>query len=115
MTVAELHSNYKEKHPDEKVYYDLYRTFFVSMKISSTKLGEEECEVCERFKQHECPKNLCKAEDIDNDDQTCESFRARSMKITSKEQKNHVRFIKKMLHLTQLLKKLISQWICRRF
>ena len=83
------------------------------MKISFTKLGEEECEVCETFKQHECPKNRYEAEDIDNDEQTCET--CKSMKITSKEQKIHVGFIEKMLHLTKRLKKLISQWICRRF
>ena len=41
MTVAEMHSNYKEKHPDEKACYESYRKIFVSMKISFTKLGEE--------------------------------------------------------------------------
>ena len=51
-----MHSNYKEKDPDEKVCYESYRKKFVSMKISFTMLGEEECEVCETFKQHECPQ-----------------------------------------------------------
>ena len=50
MAVAEMYSNYKEKHPDEKLCYELYRKIFVSMKISFTKLGKEECEVCETFK-----------------------------------------------------------------
>ena len=86
---------------------------FASMKISFTKLGKEECEVCETFKQHEHPKNRYEVEDTDNDSKHVKLVR--SMKITSKKQKNHVRFIKKMLHLTKLLKKLISQWICRRF
>ena len=74
MTCAEMHSNYKEKHPDEKVCYESYRKKFVSMKISFTKLGKEEYEVCETFKQHECPKNRYEAEDIDNDEQTCETW-----------------------------------------
>ena len=73
MTVAETHSNYKEKHPDEIVCYESCRKSFVSMKISFTKLGEEECEVCETLKQHECLKNRYEAEDIDNDEQTCKT------------------------------------------
>ena len=48
------------------------------MKI--TKLSEEECEVYETFKQHECPKNRYEAEDIENDEQTFE---------TCKEHENH--------------------------
>ena len=81
MTVAEVHSTYKEKHPDEKVCYESYRKIFVSMKASFTKLGEEECEVCETFKQDECSKNHYEAEDTDNDEQTCE---------TCKEHENHL-------------------------
>ena len=86
MTVPEMHSNYKEKHPGEKVCYESYRNIFVSMKISFAKLGEEECEVCEIFKQHECLKNRYEAEDIDNDEQTCENF---------KEHENHLQRAKK--------------------
>ena len=86
MTFAERHSNYKEKHQDEKVCYESYRKNFVSMKISFTKLAEEECEVCETMKQYECPKNRYEAEDIDNDEKTCETF---------KEHKNHLERAKK--------------------
>ena len=56
------------------------------MKISFTKLVEEECKVCETFKQHECPKNRYEAEDIDNDEKTCE---------TCKEHENHLERAKK--------------------
>ena len=80
MTVVEMYSNYREKHPDEKVCYESYQKTFVSMKVSFTKLGEEECEVCETFKQHKCPKNRYEVEDIDNDEKTCE---------TCKKHKNH--------------------------
>ena len=86
MTVDEMRSNYKEKDPDEKVCYESYRKVFVSMKISFTELGEEECEVCETFKPHEFPKNRYEAEDIDNDEQTCE---------TCKEHENHLERAKK--------------------
>ena len=86
MTVAEMHSNYKEKQPDEKACYEPYRKIFVSMKISFTKLGEERCEVCETFRQYECPKNRYETEDIDNDEQTCESC---------KEHKNYFERAKK--------------------
>ena len=54
MTVAEINSNYKEKHPEEMVCHESYRKIFVSMKISFTKLGGEECEECEEYKQHDC-------------------------------------------------------------
>ena len=60
--------------------------FFASMKISFTKLSEEECEVCETFKQHELPKNRYEVEDIDNDEQTCE---------TCKEHENNLERAKK--------------------
>ena len=80
MTVAEMHLKYKEKHSDEKVCCESYRKNFVSMKISFTKLGEEESKLCETFKQHECPKNRYEA-NIDNDEQKCE---------TCKEHENHL-------------------------
>ena len=56
------------------------------MKITFIKLGEEEYEVCETFKQYECPKNRYEAENIDNDEKHMKH--ERSIKITSKEQKN---------------------------
>ena len=59
---------------------------FASMKISFNKLGEEECEVCETFKEHELPKNRYEVEDIDNDEQTCE---------TCKKHENHLERAKK--------------------
>ena len=45
-----MHSNHKEKHPDENVFSELYWKIFVSMKISFTMLGEKECEECEEYK-----------------------------------------------------------------
>ena len=45
--MIEMHSNYNKRHPDEKVCYESNRKIFVSMKISFTKLVEEECEKCD--------------------------------------------------------------------
>ena len=81
MTVAKMHYNYKEKHPDEKVCYESYRKIFVSMKISFTKLGEEECEECEEYKQHDCPLSGHEPEAEIDSENTCE---------VCKEQESHL-------------------------
>ena len=48
-----MYNDFKEKYAD-KVNYESYRKILRSMSISFTKLGEEECEVCEVFKHHNC-------------------------------------------------------------
>ena len=81
MAAAEMHSDYKEKHPDETVCYESYWKIFVSMKISFTVLGEEECEKCEEYKQHDCPLSGHEPETKIDSENTCE---------VCKEQENHL-------------------------
>ena len=58
LTVTEMYGNFCEKNPVDKanLHYESYRKILSSMNIKFTKLGEEECEECEVFAQHECPR-----------------------------------------------------------
>lgn len=48
-----MYTDCKEKNPAIKCSYDLYRRTLREMNISFTKLGHEECELCEVFDQHD--------------------------------------------------------------
>ncbi|XP_022179369.1 uncharacterized protein LOC111039985, partial [Myzus persicae] len=48
-----MYSDFKEKNPAIKFSYDVYRRTLREMNISFTKLGHEECELCELFDQHD--------------------------------------------------------------
>lgn len=60
--VALMHTDFKEKHPDIKCSYDVYRTAVKELNISFTKLGHEECELCESFNEHEHTKETLDAD-----------------------------------------------------
>lgn len=51
-----MHSDFNKKHPNAACSYDVYRNVVREVNISFTKLGHEQCEVCEIFKQHEHTK-----------------------------------------------------------
>lgn len=53
LSIQLLFSDFREKHPDFVCSYEVYRNVVTKeMKISFTKLGHEECEVCETFLLH---------------------------------------------------------------
>ncbi|CAG5058725.1 unnamed protein product [Parnassius apollo] len=47
-----MYENYCEKEPEINVSYEFYRNVVNELKISFTKLGHEECELCEKFSIH---------------------------------------------------------------
>ncbi|XP_053607993.1 uncharacterized protein LOC128673864 [Plodia interpunctella] len=52
VTIKLMHKDFCEKNPSQKVSYELYRKHVNSMRISFTKLGNEECEICESYFLH---------------------------------------------------------------
>ena len=48
-----LFGDFKERHPEIKVLNDRYKKEVVRMNISFVKLGEEECEHCIMYENHE--------------------------------------------------------------
>lgn len=54
ISISKMHNDFMEKHKNIDCSYYTYRAFVKDhMKISFTKLGHEECEQCEIFKQHD--------------------------------------------------------------
>jgi hypothetical protein len=47
-----MHKDFIAKHPNVTCSYEVYRAEVQKMDISFTKLGHEECEVCEQFSLH---------------------------------------------------------------
>lgn len=47
-----MHEHFVLKNPNISCSYDLYRSLVQSLNISFAKLGNEECETCEKFHQH---------------------------------------------------------------
>lgn len=52
LTVKQMFDDFKVKHPNEKLQYPTYAKFLKGMNISFTKLGGEECHICEEMKTH---------------------------------------------------------------
>lgn len=52
LTIKLMFEDFKEKHPDIRFSYYLYREVVSSLNISFSKLGHEECFVCEVFLKH---------------------------------------------------------------
>jgi len=53
LTIKYLFDDFKERHPEIKVSYDRYKKEVARMNISFVKLGEEECEDCIMYENHE--------------------------------------------------------------
>ncbi len=51
-TIKVMHFDFIEKNPDIKCSYQLYQQIIKKMNIRFTRLGNEECELCESFKIH---------------------------------------------------------------
>ena len=51
---SEMHKDFIQSHSQEKVSYESYRKILNSMNISFTKLGEEQCELCEEHTHDQC-------------------------------------------------------------
>ena len=49
-----MHKDFIQSHSQEKVSYESYRKILNSMNISFTKLGEEQCELCEEHTHDQC-------------------------------------------------------------
>lgn len=47
-----MFDDFLQKHPDHQCSYDFYRKQLRKLNIYFTKLGHEECELCETFMQH---------------------------------------------------------------
>ena len=67
LNVRKRHDLFTESLTTEKVSYPIYRKVFKAQNIGFTKLGEEECEDCEVFKQHKCQKKTTQVENKDDD------------------------------------------------
>jgi hypothetical protein len=52
LNVTKLHEDYNSQHSESKISYQSYHQIFLSLNISFTKLGHEECEKCETFALH---------------------------------------------------------------
>nr|XP_053621942.1 uncharacterized protein LOC128681791 [Plodia interpunctella] len=52
INIRMMYDNYCEKEPEINVSYGFYRNVVNELKISFTKLGHEECELCEEFSIH---------------------------------------------------------------
>ena len=52
LTIREMHEDFRVKHPDVPCSYVTYGRQVREMNISFTKLGEEQCEVCETYNLH---------------------------------------------------------------
>ena len=52
ITIAKMHQDFIDRHPDHAVGYSRYRQEVSSMNIGFTVLGHEECEVCKVQAQH---------------------------------------------------------------
>lgn len=52
ISVKKMHEDFIEKCPDHRCSYELYRNVVKKMNISFTKLGHEQCEICESFQFH---------------------------------------------------------------
>lgn len=52
LTIRMMYKNYCETDPQTQVSYGFYRILVKTLNISFTKLGQEECEICEKFIIH---------------------------------------------------------------
>ena len=52
ITVKMMHDDFRIQHPNFSCCYQTYRKVVVSMNISFTKLGEEQCETCLSFEMN---------------------------------------------------------------
>lgn len=52
ITISLMYKCFKEKYPNEKLSYEVYRKEVSNQNISFTKLGHEECWDCERYEIH---------------------------------------------------------------
>lgn len=57
VTVTLMHEDFLKKYPNVKMSYETYRQRVKKMNISFTRLGHEECSVCESLKLHDHDKN----------------------------------------------------------
>ena len=71
LTIKFLFDDFKERHPEIKVSYDRYKKEVARMNISFVKLGEEECEDCIMYENHE-HDNI----EEENTCETCDSWKA---------------------------------------
>ena len=53
ISVRMMYDDFKAVHPDFSCCYQTYRKVVVSMNISFTKLGEEQCETCLPFEKEQ--------------------------------------------------------------
>ena len=66
ITIDGMHKDFLQKNPNMTCSYEVYRTEVKKMCISFTKLGHEECELCEAFSLHSAEHTR------DNLNQTCD-------------------------------------------
>jgi len=80
ITIETMHKDFSARHKDIKCSYELYRTVVKTLNISFTKLGHEECEVCEFFNLH---NPLHKKDTLDTDCASCQTWSDHIRKATA--------------------------------
>ena len=69
-----MHKDYNESQSTaDRISYELYRSTFAEMNISFTKLGHEECEICEIFNIH-CKKTSHKDDGSESNCNECNDW-----------------------------------------
>lgn len=80
ITIKEMHEDFKSKYSTH-ISYDLYRSVLRSMKISFTKLGNEECEQCEEYGIHKSTHGISDNETGECND--CQSYQKHKNQYTN--------------------------------
>ena len=108
VNVKKLYSEFCESNPDKKLSYSKFFSAFKTMKISIKQLGNEECEKCEMYKNHqkECIcQDICDANGIFPSylDHICDSMTRRKEYILDKEEKRDVHNMKISVDLQKVI------------
>ena len=74
-----MFDDFKERSPEIKLSYDRYKKGVARMNVSFVKLGDEECEDCIMYENHE-HGNI----EEGNAFKTCDSWKAQRTKVSRK-------------------------------
>ena len=69
ITVTDMHKDFVEKYPYKKCCYQLYRKHVYDQKISFTKLGKEQCEVCKEY--YHAHSKSCRSPNSEDSGSSC--------------------------------------------
>ena len=72
LSIDAMYRHFLETHTNEKCSYEIYRKVVKSKNISFTKLGHEECELCEGFQLHNALHN---STNLDENCEVCQKWK----------------------------------------